>query len=408
MSSQIEKAYQCGLKILSPSDRDLQHGLELHRQSLVVDTYGFGPQAIARADGLQALVDANASPQELQDYRENETMTRWAFDADQKREAQAAWEASGVNCIFVNAGEESNQVNTLIHRLARRSHAAAVSPEVCSRAVTPDDIERAGEANAHCYYMSTNGVPLANRYESPEEELRFIRTFFQLGARMMHLTYNRANPIGDGCGEERDGGLTDFGRAVVREMDRVGVIVDVAHSGPQTSLDAAKYSARPIVASHSMCRALVDHARGKSDEVIKAIADSGGYMGIVACATFLKRSYDLNAMLDHVSYMVDTFGAEHVGIGTDVGYAPEGYEPGLAKIKQPAARRPWRSLSPVNSSSPIPDGWPEVKELSLRWTNFPLYTVGLVQRGISNDDIRKILGGNAMRVARSVWNNREP
>jgi len=407
----IEESYQCGLKILQPSERDLQHGLELHRQSLVIDAYGFGPQGIARVERYKQLIESNATPLEIQDFLENEKMTRWAFDEAQQREAIKAWQASGVNCIFVNAGEESNQVTTVLHRLARRSYAANAAPHVCTRAFDPADIQRAGEEGKHCYYMSANGVPLANRHQYPEEELRFIQTFFQLGTRMMHLTYNRANAIGDGCGEARNGGLTDFGRAVIKEMNRVGVIVDAAHCGEQTSLDAARCSDRPMVVSHSMCRALVDHARAKSDEVVRAVADSGGFIGIVALATFLKRSYDLNAMLDHLAYAIDTFGADHVAIATDVGYTLEpvdDFEPGLSQIIKPTTRAAWRSLSPYNTSSPIPDGWPREKELSLRWTNFPLYTVGLVQRGYSDDTIRKVLGGNAIRVAKASWDQRDP
>lgn len=404
MPSEIEEAYQAGLSILQPSQRDLEHGLELHAQSLVIDTYGFGPQATPRADRLQE----QTSPQQWKDCQENEMMTRWAFDDKQQRTAGEAWKASGVNCIFVNAGEESNNVTTLLHRLARRSYAATIAPQVCRRAFEPADIERAGADQAHCYYLSTNGVPLAGRYESAEEELRFIRTFFQLGTRMMHLTYNRANPIGDGCGEARNGGLTDFGRAVIAEMNHVGVIVDVAHCGEQTSLEAAQYSDRPMVASHAMCRALVEHGRAKSDAVIRAIADTGGYVGIVACATFLKRSYDVIALLDHIEYMVNNFGAEHVTIGTDVGYTPDTHEADMAGITPPKTGRPWRSLSPVGPPSPIPDGWSRVKELSLRWTNFPLFTVGMVQRGFSDDAIRQILGGNAMRVAKALWDQRDP
>src|SRR5687767_4698505 len=130
----IEEAYQCSLKILQPSERDLQRGLELHRQSPVIDAYGFGPQAIPRVDGFNKLIEANATPLEIQDYLENEAMTRWAFDDVQQHEAIKAWEASGVNCVFVNAGEESNQVTTILQRLARRGYAAAAAPHVCSRA----------------------------------------------------------------------------------------------------------------------------------------------------------------------------------------------------------------------------------------------------------------------------------
>ncbi|MFA6717439.1 MAG: membrane dipeptidase, partial [Victivallaceae bacterium] len=109
----------------------------------------------------------------------------------------------------------------------------------------------------------------------------YIHVFFEFGVRMMHLTYNRRNLIGDGCGEPDDGGLSAFGRQVIAEMNRVGIIPDVAHCGQRTSLEAAQESGLPVVASHSACHSLAEHCRAKTDEVIEAIAKSGGYIGIV-------------------------------------------------------------------------------------------------------------------------------
>ena len=105
--------------------------------------------------------------------------------------------------------------------------------------MTPEDVERSHRDGVGCLYFTGNGVPLTQQWNSVEDELRYVRIFFQLGIRMMHVTYNRRNRLGDGCAEVANGGLSDFGRAAVAEMNRVGVIVDVAHSGWQTSLDAA-------------------------------------------------------------------------------------------------------------------------------------------------------------------------
>ena len=249
----------------------------------------------------------------------------------------------------------------------------------------------------HCLYFTGNGVPLAQRWENLQGELSYIRTFFQLGIRMMHVTYNRRNMLGDGCAEPANAGLSDFGRAAVAEMNRVGVIADVAHSGWQTSLDTAKASSRPMVASHTACDGLHHHIRSKPDRVIKAIADTGGYIGICCVPAFLGGPGHIRAMLDHVDYAVRRFGAEHVAIGTDVAYTSRNMAAESRKVPKTGPARPrWESFWPPGSLDF--GGQP----LSLAWTNWPLFTVGMVERGYSDDDIQKIVGGNVMRVARAA------
>jgi membrane dipeptidase len=149
-----------------------------------------------------------------------------------------------------------------------------------SKAVVPADIEAAKRNGRRCLYFTGNGIPLTQEWNTPEDELANVRIFFQLGIRMMHLTYQRRNMIGDGCGEPGNAGLSDFGQTAIRELNRQGIIPDCAHSGWRTSLEAAKASGKPVVASHSTCAALHPHIRSKPDEVIRAIADSGGYIGI--------------------------------------------------------------------------------------------------------------------------------
>jgi membrane dipeptidase len=234
------------------------------------------------------------------------------------------------------------------------------------------------------------------------EELRYIRVFFQLGIRMMHLTYNRRNMIGDGCAEPANAGLSDFGRAVIAEMNRVGVIADCAHSGWQTSLEAARASSMPMVCSHSGCANVNAHHRCKPDEVIRAICDTGGYIGICCIPAFLGGSGDINAFLNHIDHVVKVFGADHVTIGTDTAYSsrtPASQQGGVPRHK---ARPRWENFWQPND--PLFDRtWhePQMQE-SLAWTNWPLFTVGMVQRGYNDEDIRKILGGNVLRVAKAV------
>ena len=398
INEKIEEARQVALKILKPSQRDLEHGLALHKESLVFDAYGFAPRAAVDGEALKQLVLAGASPMEVQDAREEMGMTRQVTNAIERAEFMAAWRASGVTCIFQNAGEEGQSPMRLLKRLARFTYLTDMLPNFVSKAATPADIAKAKKEDRQCLYFTGNGVPLTQQWVSVEDELRYLRIFFQLGIRMMHMTYQRRNMIGDGCAEPANAGLSDFGRAVVREMNQVGVIADVAHSGWRTSQETAEVSEKPVVASHSTCDALHHHIRAKPTNVIKAIVDTGGYIGICCIPSFLGGRADIGVMLDHIDYVSQRFGADHVAIGSDVAYTSRQSAVENRKIpKRGPTRKQWRSLWPEGSL-----GIQGAAPLSLAWTNWPLFTVGLVQRGYSDDEIQKIIGGNVMRVAREV------
>ena len=403
MNEAIQGARNVGLDILKPSRRDIEHGMELHQNSIVCDSYGFAPRAAVDGEAIAAAVQAGASEVEVRDMTEDMSMTRYVTDEREKQEFMDAWKAAGVTCIVQNAGEEGQSALHLVKRLARFTYATDMMRDFIQKAVTPDDIVAAKEAGRYCLYFSGNGVPLPQDWVSIEEELRYIRIFFQLGIRIMHLTYNRRNMIGDGCAEPANGGLSDFGRAVVAEMNRVGVIVDVAHSGWQTSLEAAGASERPMVASHSGCCAVNVHDRCKPDEVIRAIVDTDGYIGICAIPAFLGGSGDISALLDHVDYVAKNFGMDHVAIGTDVAYTSSGSREAQQRIpKRSAGRKRWEYFWNPNDPMFTSEFQQANQKQSLAWTNWPLFTIGLVQRGYSDSEIQKILGGNVLRVARAV------
>ena len=403
MNDQIKHAREVALAILNPSPAELDRGLGLHKEAVVVESYSLGLMAPVDTEVLAAKVEAGASDVELGALSGDMTMTRWVEVPALRKEFAAAWEASGVTCSFQNAGEEGNDPLTLIERLGRHTYVTDMAPEVMQRASTPDDIESAKAAGKHCRYMTGNGIPLAGQQRNTQEELRYIRVFYQLGVRMMHLTYNRRNPIGDGCAEPADAGLSEFGREVIGEMNRVGVIIDIAHSGRQTGLDAAAVSERPIVISHSCAMQLNQHVRCKDDETIRAVIKSGGTMGITNVPYFLGGKGNISTMLDHIDYVASTFGVDHVTIGTDRPYVS--YQVAAAQQKMPKRQRPrarWEALWPPHDQLGAPQ-WRQADQVqSLQWTNWPLLTVGLVQRGYTDKDIGKIIGGNMLRVARAV------
>ncbi len=402
----IKRDREAALAILQPSAQDLEHGLRLHAESLVFESYGFAPRAALDGDRFQAAASNGATDSELVDLREEMGMTRWATDARERAEFMDALRVAGVTCIFQNTGEEGSDPLRLVKRLARFTYATDLGRDVCFKATKPEDVIAAKKAGKHCLYFTTNGVPLRQEWESVRDELRLIRIFQELGVRMMHLTYNRRNPIGDGAGEPNDGGLSDFGHTVVAEMNRLGVIVDVAHAGWRTSREAALASRRPMVASHTACGGLYSHFRAKPDETIRAICDTGGLIGICCIPRFLGGAGDIRTFLDHVDYAVRKFGADHVAIGPDISHVSRYDAAERRKVKPRAdGRSPlsaqgpqWEHLWPADDFRPKPQA-----TQSIAWTNWPLFTVGLVQRGHSDETIRKILGENVLRVARANW-----
>lgn len=394
----IQSARDTALAHLKPSPKDLERGLRLHAESLVVESYGFMPRAALDGDAVKAAIEQGASDAELQDLTEDHGMTRYVGNAAERKEYLEAWRAAGVTCIMQNAGEEGFDPMRLIKRLARYTYVTHHLGEHVSQAVKPDDILAARHAGRHCVTMTTNGIPITGQWVTVEDELRYIRIFFQLGVRMMHVTYNRRNLAGDGCGEPGNAGLSDFGRAAIAEMNRCGVIPDVAHSGWRTSLETAKASTKPIMASHTSCAAVHRHIRSKPDEVIRAIVDGGGLVGVCCIPGFLGGTGDIRAFLDHIGYLAKTFGTDYIGIGTDVAYSSRNAAAESRKIPRRARQRiRWEALWPAGS---LGGSTPE-QSRSLAWTNWPMFTVGLVQRGYKDDDIRKIIGGNVMRVLRA-------
>lgn len=399
----IDRAREIGLALLQPTAAQEERAAELHASALVFDAYGFAPRAAIDAARVNEAVSAGASATELNNLREEISMTRMATDTREKKEFLDAFRAAGVTCIFQNAGEEGNDPLRLLKRLARFTAATDLMRPELSKAVRPDDIVAAKRAGQLCLYLTGNGVPLPQAWENVRDELGMIRVFQQLGIRMMHLTYNRRNPMGDGAGEPHDGGVSDFGREVIAEMNRLGVIVDVAHSGWKTAFDAAKISTKPMVASHTTAAGLYSHFRGKPDDTIRAICDTGGLVGICCIPRFLGGKGDLTALLDHLDYVVKKFGPQHAAIGTDVSYVSRFEREERAKIQRrsdgsmPLGAGPkWDHLWPKDDFQTTPE-----MDQSVAWTNWPLFTLGLVQRGHSDDTIRQIVGGNILRVARA-------
>lgn len=400
----IAEARSAAIALLKPSSRDLEYGLALHRESVVVESYGLGLHAPVDAAILNSTIDAGALSLEIQDLQEEMIMTRWVADSALREEYQMAWEAAGVNCIFLNAGEEGGDPLTLLKRLARYTALTDAMPDFLQRALTIDDILAGAKLGKRSLCLSLNSVPLACESSTAEGRLAPVRVFAQLGARMMHLTYNRRNLLADGCSEANDGGLSDFGRTAIVEMNRLGIIIDVAHTGWKSCREAARASTNPIIASHSGAWTLNPHTRCKPDDTIRAIVDGGGAVGVTTVPRFLGGDGTILAMLAHIDYIAKRFGPESVTIGTDAPYVSRHAASAWRTLNNSPVRRPHLEHFWIPGEEAYTPEWSKPAQTqSLAWTNWPMFTVGLVQLGYSDEVVRKIIGGNMLRIAGQAW-----
>ena len=371
---------------------------------MVFESYGFAPRFAVDGEAINQAIREGASSAELSDLREQMSMNRGATNERERKEFLESFHAAGVTCIFQNAGEEGNDPLRLIKRLAHFTRATDLMKPALSKVVTAEEILAVKKAGHVSLCFTGNGVPLRMAWESVRDELRLVRVFHELGIRMMHLTYNRRNPIGDGAGEPHDGGLSDFGKAAVAEMNKTGVIVDVAHSGWTTAADAARASSKPMVASHTTCASVYKHFRGKPDDTIKAICDTDGLVGMCCISRFLGGKGDITTLMDHMDHLIKTFGSQHAAIGCDISYVSRFEKEERLKImRRPDGSSPlggsgdrWEHLWPKDDYQTTPEA-----EQSIAWTNWPLFTLGLIMRGHSDDTIRQVIGGNMLRVLKA-------
>ena len=224
-----------------------------------------------------------------------------------------------------------------------------------------------------------------------EQDRKRLRLLHKMGLRVLQLTYMERNFIGDGCLEPENKGLTHFGIQVVRDCNNVGVLVDCSHVGIQTTLDAAHYSAKPIVVSHTAVRAIADNPRCVTDEMMLAVAKKGGTIGITPYAPFIRidRTPTLDDYIDHFDYAVKLIGEDHVTVATDmfdgktrVNWVTPIFYPEITKGAQYGTRR----VQGFNKKSNLVD-----------------LVEGFQRRGYKPATIEKILGANFLRVLREVW-----
>jgi membrane dipeptidase len=231
-----------------------------------------------------------------------------------------------------------------------------------------------------------------------ENEVDRIDILYGLGIRQMGVVYSESNTLGSGLREDRDGGLTQFGRRAVERMNQLGIAVDVSHSSDQTCLDTFAASSKPVFITHAGARSIWETARMKPDSVLKGCAESGGVIGIEAAPhTSLSHAHpahSIESIMDHFVYCVELMGIDHVAFGPDTLYGDH-----VALHKEFTQHLGLAAATRGPSFTPVE----YVAGIDNPTENFYNIVGWLVKNGFSDDDIVKVTGGNIMRVLEQVW-----
>ena len=293
---------------------------------------------------------------------------------------------SAANCTCsVWEGFQATMENIAQWKRWFRDHDDLLAPVDCSA-----DILRAKE-------QKRTGIILGWQNTSAlEDRAEFVELFRDLGVRVMQLTYNTQNLVGSGCWETRDGGLSDFGRDVIDEMNRCGVLVDLSHVGPRTSADAVHHSAKPVAYTHCCPSGILDHPRNKTDAEVRAVADRGGLIGVATYPPFLPWGDEttVDQCVEVFEHMINVAGEEAVGIGTD--FTQDQDVAFFEWLRRDKGRG--RLLVPGTPRVPrLPEGLATIAE-------FPNLCTAMARRGWKESRIRRVLGENWLRFLRDAWN----
>lgn len=264
---------------------------------------------------------------------------------------------------------------------------AGRNPDVFSLVGTVADLDRAKAERRIGMIM---GLQNADQFETVKD----VALFHGLGLRCAQLTYNTLNRLGSGCTERVDGGVSDYGVEIIAEMERIGMLVDVSHSGDRTALDAIALAKGPIAITHANCRAISHHPRGKTDEAIVALARKGGVIGISGVRQFVSdhEPTTLDDIVGHIEHVCGLVGVEHVGIGSDADL--NGYDD-MAPAQLKMLRGAYKSSYGFRDRIDIEGFDQPLKMYAL--------ADAMIARGWKNGDIALVLGGNFRRLLGTVW-----
>jgi membrane dipeptidase len=317
----------------------------VHQSSIVIDTH---------CDTLGRVVEGQR--------RLGERSALGQFDLPRARDGGVT---ATLMATFFNDGRAGSGAKQTLDFIDAFHEELDANADVAVQAVSAADIERAKREGRVALMLTMEGA------EGLEGDLGVLRLCYRLGLRVLGFTWNRRNEAADGLDDRgTGGGLTRFGRALLAECERLGVLVDIAHLSPAAVRDVFEFSERPVLATHANARAVYDHPRNLSDDQLERVAATGGVVGVVPVPPFLgpyEERAPLAPLFDHLDHLLRVVGDDHVGLGLDFD--------GVGS----------KRVEGIEDATMVPN-----------------LTAGMVERGYPPERIAKILGGNFLRVFREA------
>ncbi len=293
------------------------------------------------------------------------------------------FKASGFNHVSLCLAGDNHNIGQAVQRIADARSAILGAPEKYLLIETVADIATARDTDRLAISFHLEGTRCFER------DLNMVETFHTLGIRHALLAFNQTNSAGGGCAEAHDGGISNFGRLLVTEMERVGMIVDLSHTGRRTGLEAMEMATRPMIYSHSVVDQVHAHFRNLTDEQITACAKTGGVIGMSGSSGYLGDATAGNeAIFRHIDHIAALVGADHIGLGLDL-------------VFDSGALNAWIRTRPDEWPGADAPDWPGFSYAAPE--QMPALTDMMLSHGYSDDTVRGILGGNWARVCRDGW-----
>jgi membrane dipeptidase len=301
---------------------------------------------------------------------------------------------SGINVVKLSLGGINSDFAHTVAEIAQVQQLIELHPDYFTAVRSAADMARAQRERKLGIILSFESVEMLGG------QLSSFEVFRNLGVRVMQLSYNRTSAFAAGVMEPHAGGLTTLGHEALREMNRLGIAIDISHANPSTTADVLALSSQPPVMTHAGCAALHPHPRNKSDEQLRALAARGGVIGIydLPYLSASPRQPTVDDYMAHLTHALEVAGEEHVGIGSDVGIAPFDTAPaGMAEFSREQKERRAAGLAAPEEDRPT-----YVVGLNVP-RRMEIIADRLLRRGYSAAVTEKVLGANFARVFTQNW-----